>query len=300
MQMIFDYHGPFMDQKEIYNAARITCQVDDTIPDLKPSMDVFVRAAHFSNLSFTPGDRFPAHQTWGYTNRPMGYSGFFYASDTPWLDELKAVLAQGYPVATLAQYLVDWPGAHYRVAVGYDDAEGVIIFNDGWCRDLKDDMEYEGATSQSAGDMAVDDDFLGFKMTYEDFIRVHNRFLLCLEEHGVRIQAAVYCPFHEEGIIAEYTAPSPFRKPATGMYRIIQRALDLSVARLFVVGDKASDVEFGNRLQADTFFVTTGYGSAGLPSLRKTPLAYTVKANLSAAVREIVTGLPGPHVMPSR
>ena len=90
------------------------------------------------------------------------------------VDELKALLAQGYPVAILAQYLVDWPGAHYRVAVGYDDAEGVIIFNDGWCRDLKDDMEYEGATSQSAGDVAVDDDFSGFKMTYEDFLTTWN------------------------------------------------------------------------------------------------------------------------------
>ena len=174
MQMIFDYHGPFIDQMEIYNAARITCQVDDTIPDLKPSMDIFVRAAHFSDLSFTPGDRFPSHQVWGYTDRPLGYSGFFYASDTPWLDELKSILAQGYPVAILGQYLVDWPGAHYRVAVGYDDSEGVIVFNDGWCRDLKDDMEYEGSTAQSAGDAAVDPDFAGFRMTYEDFLTTWN------------------------------------------------------------------------------------------------------------------------------
>jgi D-glycero-D-manno-heptose 1,7-bisphosphate phosphatase len=126
------------------------------------------------------------------------------------------------------------------------------------------------------------------EIAFGDFARVNHRFQLRLQQRGARIQLAVYCPFHEHGIVPEYTCVSPFRKPATGMYRIIQRELGVQAVPVFVIGDKVSDAEFGNRLRAATFFVTTGHGRAELPNLKQAGLTCMVKPSLFEAVCEIV------------
>ena len=161
LQMVFEYYGPFIDQREIYNAAR---SGGTTLPDM-------ARAAQFSYLSTTMGDRFPDATVDGYTGRDIGYAGFFYASTEPWLDELKSIVAQGYPVIVLVEWMPDWDGGdHYRVVIGYDDDEGVLLMRDGWVREFKDDQEYDGSTSQMASDKAKDDEYVPFEMTYDDFM----------------------------------------------------------------------------------------------------------------------------------
>jgi hypothetical protein len=161
LQMVFDYWGEFIDQKEIYNAAR---SGGTALPDM-------ARAAQFSSLSTTVGSRWPNSVVTGYTGRDLGYAGFFYASTTPWLDEMKQILDQGYPVIVLVYWLPGWySGDHYRVVVGYDDAEGVLLINDGWSREFKMDQDYQGSTSQSASVNAWDTDFVPIKWTYEDFL----------------------------------------------------------------------------------------------------------------------------------
>jgi hypothetical protein len=160
LQMVFDYYGEFIDQMEIYNAAR---SGGTALPDM-------ARAAQFSSLSTTEGDRFPNRVVTGYTGRSVGYAGFYFASESPWIDGLKSILAMGYPVITLVEWMPDMEGPHYRVVVGYDDAEGVLIINDGWSRELKDDMEYEGSTSSLANPNAWDPEQVeGYRMTYDDF-----------------------------------------------------------------------------------------------------------------------------------
>ena len=161
LQMVFEYYGPFIDQREIYNAAR---SGGTTLPDM-------ARAAQFSHLSTTMGDRFPDAEVTGYTGRDIGYAGFFYASTEPWLDELKSIVSQGYPVIVLVEWMPDYDGGdHYRVVIGYDDDRGVLLMRDGWVREFKDDQEYDGSTSQYASDNAKDDDYIPFEMTYDDFM----------------------------------------------------------------------------------------------------------------------------------
>ena len=161
LQMVFDYYGEFIDQKEIYNAAR---SGGTTLPDM-------ARAAQFSDMSTTVGDRWADSIVTGYTDRDVGYAGFYYASDEPWLDEMKQILAMGYPVIVLVYWMPEWySGDHYRVVVGYDDNEQVLLINDGWSREFKMDQDYQGSTSQSASDNAGDDDFVPLKWKYEDFL----------------------------------------------------------------------------------------------------------------------------------
>ncbi len=162
LQMVFDYWGPFIDQREIYNAAR---SGGTALPDM-------ARAAQFSSLSTVAGSRFENAIVTGYTGRSVGYAGFFYASEEPWLDELKSIVAQGYPVIVLVWWAPEYAGGdHYRVVVGYDDTEGMLIINDGWSREFKADSEYQGSTSQSANPSAWDTDFAGVKWTYDDFLK---------------------------------------------------------------------------------------------------------------------------------
>ena len=108
LQMIFDYYGEFVDQKEIYNAARAG---GTPLPDM-------ARAAQFSDLSTTVGERWPDNIVTGYTARPVGYAAFYYASDVEWMQGLKSVVAQGYPVAVLQNFYPDSEDPHYRVVVG--------------------------------------------------------------------------------------------------------------------------------------------------------------------------------------
>lgn len=84
---------------------------------------------------------------------------------------MKTIVSMGYPVIVLVWWAPGYEGGdHYRVVVGYDDAEGVLIINDGWSREFKVDSDYQGSTSQSANENALDTDFTGVKWTYEDFL----------------------------------------------------------------------------------------------------------------------------------
>ncbi|MGB2581362.1 MAG: C39 family peptidase, partial [Thermoplasmata archaeon] len=57
LQMVFDYYGEFIDQREIYNAAR---SGGTTLPDM-------ARAAQFSDMSTTEGTRWADSIVTGYT-----------------------------------------------------------------------------------------------------------------------------------------------------------------------------------------------------------------------------------------
>ncbi len=161
-QMVMDYWGPFVDQREVYNAAR-TWQ-GTAVGDI-------ARAGQFSNLSWPAGDNFPSVADWGYTERPLGYAGFSYGQSTPWLTQLKAVIAKGYPVVCLTDWLPGVSGPHYRVVVGYDDTKGVLYVNDPWCREFKGEIDGGGSYAPNEnvnGDKAYN----YFEWTYSDWLAV--------------------------------------------------------------------------------------------------------------------------------
>lgn len=158
-QMVLDYCGPFVNQKAVYDAARTWH--GSSLPDL-------ARAGQFSAESYSAGDRFPAAEGWGYPGRPLGEAGFYYAATAPWLEQLKAIIAQGYPVICLTDWLPGVSGPHYRVVVGYDDTKGVLYINDPWAREFKQDSDYQGSADQnSSGDRQGT--WAGVPWTYADF-----------------------------------------------------------------------------------------------------------------------------------
>ena len=73
--------------------------------------------------------------------------------------------------------------------------------------------------------------------------RFHRHMQQELAERGARIDAFYYCPFHRDGVVAEFARDHADRKPEPGM--LLRAIRDWSVApeSSFMIGDKRSDIE---------------------------------------------------------
>ncbi len=145
LEIVFDYWGPDIDQKEIADVARTSSS--GTWP-----ADI-VRAGHFSHLSSAMGSFYPsAVPEAGFTARAIGYAAFSHSGTTFWLEALKGLIAKDMPVIVLMAYSPDGDVGHYRVVVGYDDAQQLIYFSDTWGRDIMQPSGFTGVIAWSYAD----------------------------------------------------------------------------------------------------------------------------------------------------
>ncbi|EGC40351.1 hypothetical protein DICPUDRAFT_25333 [Dictyostelium purpureum] len=129
LQMVLEYNGRKVDQKQLDDVARTSNKVGTCSYDI-------VRTPRFSILSSTQGTDEPKHEAQhGFKNYPLGLLSVGYSSATLWLDELKALVAQDFPVIVLMAYLPTDRGGHFRVITGYDDNNQIIMSHDPWDRD---------------------------------------------------------------------------------------------------------------------------------------------------------------------
>jgi len=149
LEGVMDYWGPDLNQKAIADVAR-SSSIGTWCYDVQ-------RAGHFSCLSAAQGSFYPHDvPTAGFPERPLGYASFAHAADNIWLNDLKALIAADLPVIMLMHYTADsTSGGHYRIAIGYDDVQGVIFFSDPWGRDLKYLPGLTGVIAWSYADVAV-------------------------------------------------------------------------------------------------------------------------------------------------
>ncbi len=122
LEEVFNFYGPDVSQPQIGDVARTT---SDGTYDFD-----LIRAAQFSNLSSSSESQARELSPFvGYSTRSLGYAALFcYGMN---VEELKAVIAAGYPVIVLTTW-------HFRVAVGYDDKN--IIFQDRTRVNVRDDL----------------------------------------------------------------------------------------------------------------------------------------------------------------
>ena len=84
--------------------------------------------------------------------------------------------------------------------------------------------------------------------------RIHDQFSRQLEAQGVELAGIYFCPHMPEDQCV-------CRKPAPGLIQIAAKELDFDLTSSIVIGDKACDIEMGQRVGATTFLVRTGYGA---------------------------------------
>ncbi len=88
----------------------------------------------------------------------------------------------------------------------------------------------------------------------EQLNRIHQRLDDLLEEAGVHLDGIYVCPHTPEDNCG-------CRKPQQGLVELAAQELNFDPSTSFVIGDKACDIELGQRVGATTFLVRTGYGA---------------------------------------
>ena len=113
-------------------------------------------------------------------------------------------------------------------------------------------------------------------MFSEDAVRsVNDRVLKLLEDEGTHIDATYYCPHHPHGVLPQYARVCQCRKPAPGMGRRAAAEHGIDLSQSYMIGDKPSDVAFGENCgMKQSFLVSTGYGSG-----ETLPTAYGITAS---------------------
>ncbi len=101
-----------------------------------------------------------------------------------------------------------------------------------------------------------------------DLARIHARLRDLLVEHGVRLDHVAYCPHHPTVGLPGYLRACECRKPAPGMLLDSARRLGLDLARSWMIGDSARDLEAGEAAGTRSVLVRTGKGRAELESMK--------------------------------
>lgn len=93
-----------------------------------------------------------------------------------------------------------------------------------------------------------------------------------LEAEGARLDAQYYCPHHPEGVVPAYTQACHCRKPETGMLDQAARDHGIDLSRSYMIGDKSTDVEVGQRAGCRSVLLRSGYGEAVLDGTYQWPV----------------------------
>lgn len=99
------------------------------------------------------------------------------------------------------------------------------------------------------------------KYGWPEYEAVRCRIEELLAAEGARIDGTYCCPYHEEGRGEYRVDDHPDRKPNPGMLLRAAQDFRLDLSRSWMIGDKAIDVEAGQRAGCRTVQVLTGYGA---------------------------------------
>jgi len=109
--------------------------------------------------------------------------------------------------------------------------------------------------------------------------QIHQRMNELLNREGINIEGIYFCPHTPTEMCA-------CRKPEPGLIDQASQELYFDTASCFVIGDKAADIELGERVGATTFLVSTGYGTETAQDASVQPNHYVEHLNLAADVIE--------------
>lgn len=127
------------------------------------------------------------------------------------------------------------------------------------------------------------------KYGWEDFRAVSARIDQLLAEAGAHLDGVYAAPHHPRGV-GEYHHPDhPDRKPNPGMLLRAAAEHGVDLARSWMIGDKALDLEAGRNAGCRAALVRTGYGAQVDPGL-----ADLVARDLAEAVERILASPDRP------
>ncbi len=122
--------------------------------------------------------------------------------------------------------------------------------------------------------------------TLEDVEVLHRHLQAELRRSGTAVDGFYVCPHHPEQGLAPWRRVCDCRKGNPGL--LLQAAAEhrVDLARSFMVGDKAADIEAGRRAGCTPLLVLTGYGAATSRDLGSDPV--TRCSDLAEAAERIL------------
>lgn len=94
-------------------------------------------------------------------------------------------------------------------------------------------------------------------ITEKDLTEIHRRLKRLLADQDVYLDGIYYCPYHPEGVVAEYSKESEFRKPNPGMLLQAAQEMDIDLESSWMIGDSYRDVEAGKKVGCTTILINS-------------------------------------------
>jgi D-glycero-D-manno-heptose 1,7-bisphosphate phosphatase len=113
-----------------------------------------------------------------------------------------------------------------------------------------------------------------------------------LAQEDAYLDAYYYCPHLAEGIVPEYSFACNCRKPEPGMLLRAEAEHGIVLEQSYMVGDKATDVEVGQRVNAKTVLLESGFGESVISGTYQWTVQPTVvKPTIVEAIDWIIADL---------
>ncbi|MEB3284168.1 MAG: HAD family hydrolase [Candidatus Sericytochromatia bacterium] len=109
--------------------------------------------------------------------------------------------------------------------------------------------------------------------------KLHERLELLLADEGARLDDIYYCPHLPDGTVPAYSGVCRCRKPEVGMLEDAANKWNLDLNRSYMIGDKATDVEAGQKAGCKTILLRSGYGAQVLAGTYQWPCTPSFIAN---------------------
>jgi D,D-heptose 1,7-bisphosphate phosphatase len=90
--------------------------------------------------------------------------------------------------------------------------------------------------------------------------KIHQEIDKQLSAEKAFIDGIYYCPHHPEGSVKQYAIQCDCRKPGLGLLKQAAEEHSIDLKHSYLVGDKLSDVECGQKAGLISILVLTGYG----------------------------------------
>jgi D-glycero-D-manno-heptose 1,7-bisphosphate phosphatase len=165
-------------------------------------------------------------------------TGFLLAEPGLWVERTST---RSFPAGRPALFL-DRDGT-INVDTGYPDDPAAMVLRDGIAPVIE-------TANQCGVPVVVVTNQSGIARGYfgwDAFARVNGRVLDLLAEQNAFIDMVLACAYHDAGSGPLAIADHPMRKPNPGMLLEAGRRLGLDLKRSLIVGDKAADLEAGQR-----------------------------------------------------
>jgi len=112
--------------------------------------------------------------------------------------------------------------------------------------------------------------------------QIHDHMLQEVDKLGGAIQGIYFCPHHPD-------LQCECRKPNTGMFLQLAKEHSVDLQQSFYVGDKLTDLQAGDGVNAQSILVKTGNGEDTLRHLASDHF-YLVYSCLSAFAKDVIDG----------